>query len=156
MSTVLKKSKPFEQARGKMHERPCDAEFVYSVNRSPTEQTSLHLGSIASALKVEEIPYEICLVATMNAEDSMVKRFCDDWQRHFAKLNIRNISYRGWDETNISWYYEWDRWVLKIVDFVMIWEDMVTQVNEHEVWYRKLHPDKLNLQRFGPLLWWSP
>ena len=149
MSTVLKKSKPFEQARGKMHERPCDAEFVYSVNRSPTEQTSLHLGSIASALKVEEIPYEICLVVTMNAEDSQVSRDRDDWQRHFAKLNIHNFCYRGWDETKINWYYEWDRWVLKIVDFFIIWEDMVTQVNEHEVWYRKLHPDKLNLQRFG-------
>ena len=62
MRAVREKSKPFEWAQGKMHEWPCDAEFVYSVNRSPTEQTSLRLGSIASALKVEEIPYEICLV----------------------------------------------------------------------------------------------
>ena len=71
-----------------MHEWPCDAEFVYSANRSPTEQTSLHLGSVASALKVEEIPYEICLVITMNAEDSQVSRDREDWQQHFAKCNI--------------------------------------------------------------------
>ena len=28
--------------------------------------------------------------------------------------------------------------------FFVIWQDTVTQVNEHEVWYRTLHPDKLN------------
>ena len=55
-----------------------------------------------------------------------------------------NLCYGGGDETGIDWYYEWDRWVLKIVEFVIIWVEMVTQVNEHEVWYRKLHPDKLN------------
>ena len=98
-----------------MHETPCDAEFVYSVNTSPTEQTSLHLGSIAPALRVEEIPYAICLVVTMNAEDSQVTRDRDHWQRHFAKLNINNFCYRGWDETTINWYYAC--WVLKIVDF---------------------------------------
>ena len=91
-----------------MHEWPCDAEFVYSANRSPTEQTSLHLGSVASALKVEEIPYEICLVITMNAEDSQVSRDREDWQQHFAKCNIFNLCYGGWDETGIDWYDEWD------------------------------------------------
>lgn len=33
---------------------------------------------------------------------------------------------------------------LKIAEFVIIWVEMVTQVNAREVWYRKLHPDKLN------------
>ena len=31
-----------------------------------------------------------------------------------------------------------------IVDFFTIWQDMVTHVNEHEVWFRALHPDRLS------------
>ena len=84
------------------------------------------------------------LVITMNAEDFQVSRDREDWQQHFAKCNIFNLCFGGWDETGVDWYYEWGRWVLKIVDFVMIWVDMVTQVNEHEVWYRNLHSDNLN------------
>ena len=107
MRVVREESKPFEWAQGKMHEWPRDAELVYSVIRSPTEQTSLHLGSVASALKVEEIPYKICLVVTMNAENSQVSRDREDWQQHFAKCNIFNLCFGGWDETGVDWYYEW-------------------------------------------------
>ena len=93
-----------------MHEWPCGAELVYTLDRGPTEQTRLHMGSIASALKAEEIPDQICLAVTMNADDSQVSRDTDDQKRHFAKRNIHNFCYRGWDETRINWYYEWDRW----------------------------------------------
>ena len=91
MRTVHGKSKPVELAKGNMHEWPCDAELVYALGRSNTEQTRLHLGSIASALRVEDIPDDICLLLAMNADDCQVSREPEDWRLHFVKRNIHNL-----------------------------------------------------------------
>ena len=91
MRTVRDKSKPFEWAKGKMHEWPRDAELVYALGRSHTEQARLRLGSVASALRVEGIPDDICLGVAMNADDCQISREPDDWARRFAKPNIHNL-----------------------------------------------------------------
>ena len=149
MRTVHEKSKPFEWAQGKMHEWRCDAELVYTLDRSPIEQTRLYVGSFASALKVEQIPDEICRAVTMNADDSHVSRDTDDWglgttfckaqhsQLLFLEVGMKQKSTGIMNGTA-------DRWVLKIVDFFIIWQDMVTRVNEHEVYFRALYPDRLS------------
>ena len=150
MRTVRDKSKPFEWAKGKPRERPCDAALVYALDRSHTEQTNL--ASVASALRVEEIPDDICLVVAMNADDCQVSREPDEWYRRFVKRNIHNLCFGGWGETKIDWYYEWDRWVvLKIADFVTIWTGVVNQFNERVVWYRALRPESL---RYSALVHW--
>ena len=134
-------------ATGKMKDWPCDAEIVYeSYNSSYSSAdyvvpTRLYLGSIASALRVDEIEdSDLCLVVTMNADDDSSWKH-DEWTQHFANRNIVNLRFGGWDEINIHWS-DWDRWVRKIVDFLMIWQDMVSQVLSYQSKHKCLVPGK--------------
>ena len=140
MQQAYSEATPVVWSPGKMEQWPCDARLVHEVCDELFD-IRLHLGSIAAFLKVNEIQDDLRLVISMNDEDDKRKGEPSDWHEFFAHRQIFNIRYRGWDEMGIQWFDLWGKWVEKIWEFVMIWNQMIYDFIEHHNRFREKNPD---------------
>ena len=141
MKEAFKSVPPLQWGPGKLDQWPCDAKPVYEIHDGDFH-IRLYLGSIAAAFKVDEIQDDLHLVISMNDQDDKTKGEPSDWVDFFAGRRLKNLRYLGWDETNINWYDNWDRWFEKIVEFIFIWNSMVLDfVQSHKI-FRSQNPQK--------------
>ena len=141
MQQAYAEATPVAWPQGKMGEWPCDAVLVYEFCDQDLD-IRLHLGSIAAALKIDDIEDDdLCLVISMNDQDEKMKTEPSDWHEFFSRRQILNIRYRGWDERGIQWFGMWNKWVQKIWEFVMIWQQMTYDFVEHHNRHRQKYPD---------------
>ena len=141
MREANKRVPSLEWGPGKMNQWPCDAVPVNEIADS-TRGIRLYLGSSAAALKVDEIQDDsLSLVMSMNDQDTKTKQEPSDWVEFFAGHKLNNLRYLGWDETNINYWDDYERWAEKIVSFVIIWNSMVMDFIQSHNMFRSEHAD---------------
>ena len=89
----------------------------------------------------------------MNDQDQKAKAEPSDWVEFFACRRLKNLRYSGWDETNINWQADWDRWFDKIVEFVFHLEFNGARLCAESQYVPKPKSSG-DIFCLGPLLWW--
>ena len=92
---------------------PCDATAIYEA-----DVLKLYLGSIASALRVDEIDVpDLELVITTNNDDQLEHGCPQSWKCFFAEHVLANLRYGGYDEPRV-WEHDWGHYLEKMQEFL--------------------------------------